>query len=496
VLVSQRILKIVANRGKRMMEERLRGVLKSHPTTYRIARNIYRGYENANNKYQNQKLKREFYSRIEQINTNEYLDISQKPNLNVIIVVVDCLRNSHLSCQGYFRETTPFLDSLQSRFTAISASPWTYPSVASIMTGLYPHNHGATLTGQIKDLRKLETYRKLGGGVLTLPEMLFFLGYRIYFNTAVENAYYPLRGRVIPQRNLPPTKADVLLNHLMKWIATEKRKKFFAYIHLGDLHIPLDPSNDFKNFFGNVKNLPNIDGWDFFRPEQYKKNSEKFREYKENRQLLYDNLLRYVDYAIERFYNSLKDMGLADSTIFIITGDHAEEFWEHAELEAEKFYIQDGVCGISHGRNVFNEIIEVPLLMSGPIPSSKPNYFVSSVDIVPTVADLLGISCKIRFDGRNIFKTDGERPLLSEASGSGYEKKALVVGRYKLICSKDDEIAWLFDLERDPYEQHPIADRQVTSVYVDKLNQMLKEDEKRKIREIAKKKSLFEVSNI
>lgn len=486
---------MVANGGERTMSERLRRVIRNHHMTYKIGRSVYKVYENAYNRYQNQKLKREFHSRIDQINPDKYLDTSQKPNLNVIILVVDCLRNSHLSCQGYFRGTTPFLDSLKSRFTAISASPWTYPSVASILTGLYPHNHSATLAGRVKDIKKLETYRKLRGDVLTLPELAFFLGYMIYFSAAIENAYYPLRGRVIPQIYSPPATADDLLNNLTKWIVKEKGQKFFAYVHLGDLHIPLNPPHRYRNFFGNVKNLPNIDSWDFFRPEQCKNNSGKFMEYRENRQLLYDNTLRYVDYAIERFYNNLENMGLADSTIFVITGDHAEEFWEHAEVEAENFYIQDGVCGISHGRNVFNEIIQVPLLMSGPVPDRKPTHLTSAVDIVPTIADLLGVNHSIRFDGENVFKAEGERPLLSEACLIGYEKKALVVGRYKLIYSRDDGIEWLFDLERDPQEQHPIVDRQITSVYVDKLLQILKEDEKGKIREIAKKRNLLRAFN-
>jgi len=472
---------MVASKVKRIIWKRLRRLVTSHRLTHKIALNAYRIYEN-------RKIKRQFYSRIDQINPDEYIDVSHKPNLNVIVLVVDCLRNSHLSCQGSLRKTTPFLDSLKPRFTAISASSWTYPSVASILTGLYPHNHNAFLAGRIKDITNPENYQRLRGDILTLPEMLFLLGYRTYFGTAISMASAPIRGRVIPKRYAPSTGACELLDDLMKWIAEEKRKRFFAYVQLGDLHIPLHPPDSFRNFFGNVKNLPKIDTWDFASLKQQKADTERFQEYKENRKLLYDNILRYVDHAIERFYDSLKDMGLVDSTIFIVTADHGEEFWEHAELEARGFYHQRGFYGITHGNSGFGELIEVPLVMSGPVPDIKPDHFISTVDIMPTIVDLLGITHNMRFDGQNIFETKGERPLLSEASASGYEKKALVIGRYKLIYSKDDGIEWLFDLENDPQEQHPIVDREVTSIFVGKLLQMLKEDEKRRIREIARKK--------
>lgn len=189
-----------------------------------------------------------------------------------------------------------------------------------------------------------------------------------------------------------------------------------------------------------------------------------FLEYRQNRELLYDNLLRYVDNSIERFYNSLAAMRLVDSTIFVITADHGDEFWEHAELEARSFNHQ-WRYGIGHGYSAFNELIHVPLLMTGPVPHKQPLRLVSTVDIVPTLADLLGITHNMRFDGVNIFESDTERPLLNEASSTGYEKKALVISRYKLIYSKDDGIAWLFDLEKDPREQHPIVDKEITSVF-------------------------------
>jgi arylsulfatase A-like enzyme len=455
-------------------------ILKKHALLHKMARYAYNDYNDIKNR-------REFHSRIKRINPDEYLDTSNKPDLNVIILTVDCLRNSQLSYNGYFRETTPFIDSIRgSKFTAIAPAPWTYPSVASILTGLYPHNHGAILSGKVKDFDNPEFIR-IKKDILTLPEILFLLGYRTYFGTAIDVAFYPLRGRVIPskQEDTYYNRAEELLKDLKKWIS-KRDKPFFAYVQLGDIHAPLNPPNSFRSFFGEVKNLSNIDSWDFKRREEQR--GKKFEEYKENRIMLYDNTLRYVDYSIAQFYSFLEDSGLIDSTVLIITADHGEEFWEHAELEAKNFYDQTGYYGISH-RNVFNAVIEVPLILSGPkIPNKRYSKLVSTIDIMPTILDLLGVNHKLSFDGINLFENKEKRAVLSEAVPSGYEKKALVMGRFKLIYSKHDDIAWVFDLENDPEEQNPITDEELVSVFVDKLNKILTKREKLKIREIIRSK--------
>jgi len=469
--------------ARRLLPQRTRNYLN---------RKIGKKYASIHRRIDRAKLEKEFHSRISQVNPAEYIDISCKPDLNVIIIVVDSLRNSHLSCCGHFRETTPFLDSFKARFTAISAANWTYPSVASILTGLYPHNHNAIVTTKRLEgstRRKVIQAHKMKSNVLTLPEMLFLLGYQVYFGTAISLAYDAIMGRVMPHRYDSATGADELLNDLMKWLSRQNGR-FFAYIQLGDLHAPVKPPDTFKYYFARVKKLPNIEKWDFKKLEEQRSNSEKFLEYKENRELLYDNTLRYVDSALERFYNSLEDRGLADSTILMVTADHGDEFWEHTELEGRCFHDPRGYSGTGHGHAVFNEVIEVPLLMSGPIPNKKSNHYVSTVDITPTVTALLGISPRMKFDGQNIFNAVGERPLLSEGSW-WQDKKALIIGKYKLIYSKDDKIEWLFDLENDPEEQQPITDKEVTSVFVKKLFQILAEGEKRRIRQVAQSSSLL-----
>lgn len=370
------------------------------------------------------------------------------------------------------------------KFKGVSAAPWTYPSVASILTGLYPHNHNAYIHKEIKNFDTLEGFKPIRSSVLTLPEILFALGYDIYFGTAIDVATYPMKGRVVPKRYQADTPAGKLLNDLKKWVY-KRKKPFFAYLHLGDVHEPLVPPEDFKNYFGRVKSIPNIERWDFRRPEEQK--GREFEEYRVNRMLLYDNTLRYVDHAIKDFYSFLESSGLLESTILVITADHGEEFWEHAKVEAENFYDPRGYYGVGHGHNVFNEIIEVPILLDGAL-KKKGDFTeerVRHVDIMPTILDLLGIPHKLRLDGGNLFEIKGKnRAILSEAAGYGYEKKALILGRYKLIYSPNDGVQWLFDIKKDPSEQHTIRDEEVTSIFVEKLEKMLKEDEKRRLRGI------------
>jgi arylsulfatase A-like enzyme len=435
-------------------------------------------------------------TRDRDIDIDNYLDVSFKPSFNVIIIVVDALRNSQLSCEGYFRETTPIMDNNGLKFTAVSASSWTFPSVASILTGLYPHNHGAQLHGKMKNMFDFKTLRLIRDNVLTLPEILFFLEYDIYFAASMPFACWPLLGKVSPRLYFEKCRAEEMISDLVSWIRIERRDKFFAYIHLGDLHTPLNPPKEFRNFFGRVENLPNISTFDFVTSPKRKSNARKFQKYRRNRELLYDNTLRYVDSEIGRFYQAIKDQELHESTIIIVTSDHGEEFWEHAELEDRFFFRQDKTSGTSHGHSVFNELIRVPLIFIGPISGKPTTDLVSSVDIVPTITNLIGIRHYMTFDGKNIFSTGGTRTLLTEASGMGYEKKALTVDNYKLIYSKEDGIEWVFDLEKDPQELNTIIDPKITTPLVNKLQMILREDERLRIREAKKRIETQKLSRI
>ena len=155
----------------------------------------------------------------------------------------------------------------------------------------------------------------------------------------------------------------------------------------------------------------------------------------------------------------MEEHDLLESTIIVITANHGEEFWKNSELQASNFYDPRGVFGVGHGHNVFNKVIDVPILMNGPgIPKIKSNS-VSTIDIMPTILDKLKVNHSLKLDGLNIFRKIDHRFLLSEAMGFGYEKRAQIHGKFKLIYSKYDNITWLFDLEKDLEEKKPIKDK-------------------------------------
>jgi len=392
---------------------------------------------------------------------------------NIIIVTIDCMRYWSTTQAGYERDTTPFFSSFGTFLKAYTAAPWTYPSVPSILTGKYPHNHGAYLRGKFKNFTKLEMLKRLKSSVPLITDILELLNYNIYVSTAIDPVSYVLRGRVGIVQHHYLTPGQKVLETFLQHISKSDRP-FFAYLHLGDPHEPLNPPKGYREYFGKVKNLPNIDTWNYHFSWERERDPKGFENYKYNRILLYDNVLRYVNDTLEWFIDRLDGMGVLDDSLVIITADHGEEFWEHAETEAKHFKHAKGWSGISHGHNVFAEIIDVPLLIGGytggrKIKGNEPR---SLVDITPTILDLLDIQVPENLDGVSLFRKRKE-PVLSEGVSSGYEKKTLIDGKMKLLYAPDDGVKWLFDHKEDPRDKQPLEDPERLKDLEKKLKSMM-----------------------
>ncbi len=157
----------------------------------------------------------------------------QRPN--VVLISLDTLRADVLGCYGYERDTSPYIDALARSGAlfenAIAPSPWTLPSHASLLTGLYPRRHGVRTTRSA-----------LAEGEATLAEMLRAEGYataaitnsinliqRYGYLRGFERFHYEeeLLARAIPSDVIPLA---------ISWLEEGLREPFFLFLHLYDLH--------------------------------------------------------------------------------------------------------------------------------------------------------------------------------------------------------------------------------------------------------------------
>lgn len=366
---------------------------------------------------------------------------------DVLFIVVDCLRNDHLSRADYERETTPFLDSVGTYYpNCVTAAPWTYPSVPSILTGRYPHNHGAIYETELRDQGMGNPPAIVRDEVYTLPELLGKAGYDTYFSSAVVTAELPIRGRFERSDVHHDAPADEMVDHLLDWWDSADGDRF-GYVQLGDLHAPLRRPDDQP--FGEVPDIPHIERWNFTRTTEPR---EEFETYRRERIRFYDNVLRFVDGQLQRLEEALAQRNELDDTLIVVTGDHGEEFWERVDLEREYFHDPRGVYGTGHGHALIPEVLFVPLIIAGGR-GDPTSEWTSTTDIVPTVLADLNVSAEKLsvYDGvpLPLERPAGDRAVLSEEVGYGYDQRAVVRDSHLLISSPHENKTVLFDLEAD-----------------------------------------------
>jgi arylsulfatase A-like enzyme len=377
---------------------------------------------------------------------------------NVLLVTVDCLRRDRLSAYGYERATTPFLDSLLDDAlhctSAHSASSWTCPSVVSLLTGQYPHRHGAGLIpGDPKHLRRDNLPTVLDEHVPLIPNLLSQATSAAFL--AVWNAGLSMPDR-FPFVDSSEGSDGALVTHAVRWM-NRQQTPFFCWLHLKGPHDPLDVPRGDRDAFGQISSYRSARRWRFQRRED-DVSGDDFREYLDDRVCLYDAAVRVADGSVRDVWGGL-DPATRTETILVVTADHGEELWEHREEEIEHFEDPRNVFGVGHGHNLFQEHLLVPLIMTGPgIPSKRIEENVSLVDVVPTVLAASGLQsppdAAAAFDGMSLLEPiPSERPVLAEGIAYGRAKTAVIQGDLKLLSSAGDGYERIFVLgERDRKE--------------------------------------------
>jgi len=350
-----------------------------------------------------------------------------KPERNVILITVDTLRADRLGCYGSQTVDTPGMDALATQGVlfenAITPVPLTLPAHASILTGLYPEEHGIRCNG----------FFKLPQEAVTLAEVLREAGYNTaaFISSSVMNARFGLDQGFDSYEDLSMDSrvnrkfslvlpADETNRRVLRWFDRKPEGPFFVWIHYFDPHADYNPPEPFRSMYEHP----------------------------------YDGEVAFVDSQIGALMKELEKRGLLKNTLTVLTSDHGEGLEEHGE----RF----------HGFFLYDTTMKVPLIFSGPgIPGGKRvASVVNLLDIAPTVLSCLGMSGEMKSSGRDLMKSMTKNKSL-EAKPTYIETMApkemmgwsgltgLRTTRYKFITAPARE---LYDLQNDPYETDNIYD--------------------------------------
>lgn len=366
---------------------------------------------------------------------------------NVIILLIDTLPANKLQVYNdKSRVKTPVLDAIAREGAvfehAQSPENWTKPSVASILTGLYPMTHrtkqddsklpqSALMLSEAFKQASFDTATFLANGYVS-DKFGFDQGWDHYTNYIRENR---------------TTTAENVFRETADWIQAHKEKRFFVYVQTIDPHVPYDPPDEYLKMY-------DADPYEgIIAPrktpeqlEQAKRNppAVKFNERDRARlNALFDGEVSYHDKHLGVFIERLRSMGVYDQTAFVIVSDHGEEFFEHGSY--------------GHGHSLYQELLHVPFIvrMPGVVPPGKriPES-VGTLDVAPTVLAMTGLPVPEVMEGVNrLDHMRGDVPARPAVAFSDFldDRRAIRAGRYKLILRGVN--ATLFDLEKDPLEQ-------------------------------------------
>lgn len=347
----------------------------------------------------------------------------------IVLVVIDCLRADHVSCFGYERPTTPTIDSLAHHGltwrNAHSTSSWTKPSVASLLTGLYPCQHGV-----LRGVKRSKGRTELTTDVLacerpTVAEVLSSAGWRCAaFSNNVQLEEYTRFNRGFGTYVPIGGKADRLLEMLDAWLGENANVPFFVYLHFMESHWPYKPRRRHVQMFGGDRDtnmFRDHSARDYARLRRALSRGETTLpgEQLDEMMQMYDGAVRRLDGKVKALLQILRERGLWNETAIAVTADHGEEFLEHGT--------------IGHGHSLYDELTHVPLILRWPggLKNELRDNPVSLVDLPRTLLSIAALGagfpgCDLMIEGRE------SSPVCSELSIRNRYTQTIRLGSWKL----------------------------------------------------------------
>jgi choline-sulfatase len=279
---------------------------------------------------------------------------SSSPSINVVLITLDTVRADHLHCYGNNHVKTPVIDGLARSGAlfekAVTQTPLTEPSHASIFTGTNPNIHQVRDNGfalKPSSITLATILRRHGwntAGFVSTTDLQREFGFNQGFNTYDDQIWEDSGANT----NLPAASrpANITVDHAIQWLNTQSDKPFFVWLHLYDAHEPYSPPPQFR--------------------DQYPNN-------------LYDAEIAFEDQQLGRFLESVRQKSPFRKTIVVLLSDHGESLGEHGEY--------------SHGVFLYDSTVRIAWIISGlGVPAGvRIRQQAREIDVLPTILDLLGI---------------------------------------------------------------------------------------------------------
>ncbi len=380
---------------------------------------------------------------------------------NIILISIDTLRADHLGAYGYPRDTSPNIDALARQGVvfenAVAQANWTLPSHMSLLTSQVPAVHGVRTVRQrldpakvtLAEILKNAGYTTVGitGGYNVDARFGFAQGFDEY--TGDKFYHLMLEEKVKYGQGV---RLSYLLPDVIDLLSRPAARPFFLFLHFWDTHAPYMPHEGYIERFPSRAEEPEV--FTHQMVLELRRHPEKAGpEMRERIAALYDNEIRYADHYLGVVFRTLRERGLREDTIVVLTSDHGDEMLEH------------GLIG--HGVGLYEPEVHVPLIVTYPRKLAGNKRIASvarSIDIPVTILELAGVEppekVARQLQGADLFaptrETNGPLPALSEGRGASGCQIALRMARYKLIrdsCGGKGISEELYDLESDRAER-------------------------------------------
>lgn len=398
---------------------------------------------------------------------------------NVILISVDTLAADHLGTYGYWRELSPHLDEFAGQSVTFEddhcSASYTLPSHFSMMTGVGAFTHkmihfygesadGNVLSTEIKTLAEYLRDSKKYVTFWVYDRSNAWLGEK----RGMGRGFDQVMDLTVNDPGIVRDKMPSMLDEMVKKSKTDA-KSIFLFLHTYLLHAPYQSMSQyavgpaFYPSWGGLSSLFCSSAKRFWLGKYFEPNSFMAcfnADSSDSRDLLrdyYDAGVRQADDTMASLFQQLKEKGLYDNSIIVLTGDHGESFNEHGAHTGN----DSGDSGFQHGGVLYREVTHVPLFMK--IPGISPMRItnpVSSLDIVPTVLEVSGVPRPERIEGDSLMPLLAHKKLsrkLSYTYAIADFGEAIWLSPWKLIRHPNGQKK-LYRLDIDPYEKRNLSD--------------------------------------